>query len=270
MSPMRLRIVHRTVYTYEKPLSYGLQELRLTPKSRPGQTVLRWTVAIEGGSFEVEFDDHHMNRVTLISFSGEGHRIEVTCEGEVETEDTAGIVGRHQGFTPLWLFERQTELTRAGAQVRRLVRGLAADFPEELPRLHELSRRVLAAITYRVGATDPGTSAEAALERGEGVCQDHAHVFIAAARAMGIPARYVSGYLMLDDRIHQQASHAWAEAHVDGLGWVGFDVSNGISPDARYIRVATGLDYREAAPVSGLRFGDHGRESLAVDIQVQQ
>lgn len=267
---MRLKVVHRTSYAYEKPLSYGLQELRLTPKSRPGQTVLRWTTRIEGGQREAEFDDHHMNHVMLISFSGEGHSIVVTSEGEVETEDTAGVVGRHQGFAPLWLFERPTELTRAGPQTRRLIRGLAADIPDVLPRLHELSRRILAAVSYRVGATDPCTTAELALEHGHGVCQDHAHIFIACARAMGIPARYVSGYLMLDDRVHQDASHAWAEAHVDGLGWVGFDISNGISPDARYIRVATGLDYREAAPVSGLRFGDHGQESLAVDIQVQQ
>jgi transglutaminase-like putative cysteine protease len=102
-----------------------------------------------------------------------------------------------------------------------------------------------------------------------GVCQDHSHIFVAAARAMGYPARYVSGYLMMNDRVHQDASHAWAEAHVEGVGWVGFDVSNGISPDARYVRVATGLDYREAAPVSGLRFG-RGGEALSIDIQVQQ
>jgi transglutaminase-like putative cysteine protease len=87
---------------------------------------------------------------------------------------------------------------------------------------------------------------------------------------MGYPARYVSGYLMMNDRVHQDASHAWAEAHVDGVGWVGFDVSNGISPDARYVRVATGLDYREAAPISGLRFGAMVEKRLSIDIQVQQ
>ena len=101
------------------------------------------------------------------------------------------------------------------------------------------------------------------------MCQDHAHVFIAAARLMGYPARYVSGYLMMNDRVHQDASHAWAEAYVDMLGWVGFDVSNGISPDPRYVRVATGRDYREAAPISGLRFGAGG-EAMSIDIQVQQ
>ena len=86
---------------------------------------------------------------------------------------------------------------------------------------------------------------------------------------MGFPARYVSGYLLLSDMIDQDASHGWAEAHIAGLGWVGFDVSNGISPDERYVRVATGLDYKEAAPISGMRFGESG-ESLIVSLQVQQ
>jgi transglutaminase-like putative cysteine protease len=113
------------------------------------------------------------------------------------------------------------------------------------------------------------TKAEDALEAGRGVCQDHAHVFIAATRLLGYPARYAGGYLMMNDRVQQDAGHAWAEAHVEGLGWVGFDVSNAISPDARYVRVATGLDYREAAPVSGMRFGA-ASESLDVSIQVQQ
>jgi transglutaminase-like putative cysteine protease len=267
---VHLNIRHVTRYAYERPLSYGLQELRLTPRTGPGQRVLDWRMTVAGGRVEVEFDDQHMNRVTLISFAGDGHEIVVTAAGAVETADLHGILGRHQGFAPLWLFLRQTELTRAGPHVRRLLRGLEPEPAEPLARLHRLSERVRAAVAYAVGATDAATSAEAALERGAGVCQDHAHVFLAAARAMGFPARYVSGYLMIEGRDEQEASHAWAEAHLDNLGWVGFDVANGISPDARYVRVATGLDYREAAPVSGLRFGDHGRETLAVEIQVQQ
>ncbi len=107
------------------------------------------------------------------------------------------------------------------------------------------------------------------LEAGRGVCQDHTHIFLSCAREMGVPARYVSGYLMLDDVIAQQAMHAWAEAFVDGLGWVGFDVSNAISPDMRYVRVATGLDYSDAAPVSGTRTGGQG-EMLEVRIDVAQ
>ena len=113
------------------------------------------------------------------------------------------------------------------------------------------------------------TTAEQAITAGEGVCQDHAHIFISAARLLEVPARYVSGYLMMNDRVDQDATHAWAEAYVDDLGWVGFDISNGISPDPRYVRVATGRDYRDAAPVTGISFGTLA-QALEVDVAVEQ
>ena len=266
---MRLKILHTTTYHFDRPVPYGLQKLRLIPKSRAGQTVLRWAMEIDGGRAETEYTDHHQNRVTLISFDSHATSIVVHCEGEVETADMAGVIGRHGGFAPLWFFQRATELTRAGQRVRALLRGLKEEVAEDIPRLHALSARILEAVPYEIGVTHAATSAEEAVEHGSGVCQDHAHIFIAAARHMGYPARYVSGYLMMDDRIHQDASHAWAEVHVEPLGWVGFDISNSISPDPRYVRVATGLDYREAAPVSGLRFGGAG-EAMSIDIQVQQ
>jgi transglutaminase-like putative cysteine protease len=129
----------------------------------------------------------------------------------------------------------------------------------------EVGRR----IAFEPGATDTQTAAEEALARARGVCQDHAHVFIAAARHLGFPARYVSGYLLLDGQAAQVASHAWSEAHVEGLGWVGFDAANGISPDTRYVRLATGRDYRDAMPVSGIILGT-AAERLAVRITVEQ
>lgn len=267
---MRLKVCHETHYTYDQPVSYGLQELRLTPKNRAGQQVLNWNITVEGGKLELEFDDQHMNHVSLISFAGEGHEIIIRCEGEVDTADNAGVLGKHTGFAPLWYFQDATDLTRAGNMTRKLIKGLAGEIDDPIARLHILSDRVYEAIKYDTGHTDTLTTAEDALTAGHGVCQDHAHVFIAATRALGYPARYVAGYLMMTDRIDQNAGHAWAEAHVDGLGWVGFDVSNQMCPNEHYIRVATGLDYREAAPVHGMRFGADGQEGLAVSIQVQQ
>lgn len=266
---MQLRIAHTTTYDFESPATYGLQQLRLSPKSRPGQEVSAWGMQIDGGRIETEFTDHHANTVSLISFSPEATKITVRCDGVIETEDQSGIVGKQKGFMPLWLFRRSTDLTRAGPNVRSLAKGLKDAHEDDVTLLHDLSARILEAVPYAIGKTDTLTSADAAIEQGKGVCQDHAHIFIAAARAMDFPARYVSGYLMMNDRAEQDASHAWAEAHVDGIGWIGFDISNAISPDARYVRVATGLDYREAAPVSGLRFGDGG-ETLKVNIEVQQ
>jgi len=266
---MRLRIQHQTSYHFEDPVYYALQQLRLRPLSTAGQSVLDWNLQIDGGSLEVEFNDQHGNLVDLVSVDAGQSEVHISCAGEVETSDQAGIVGRHEGYAPLWYFESATQLTQAGAGTRKLLKGLDAEYESDIARLHALSALVLDSIRYETDHTHAATTAEEAIAAGRGVCQDHAHVFIAAARALGYPARYVSGYLMMTDRVDQDASHAWAEAHLDGIGWVGFDIANGISPDPRYVRVATGLDYREAAPISGLRLGD-GDESMVVTLQVEQ
>ncbi len=266
---MRLTINYTSTYQFDEPVHYGLQQIRLTPKSRIGQEVLDWDVRIDQGRVETQFSDHHANEVSLVSIAADAMAVKVTARGTVETQDLNGVVGRQKGFVPLWLFQRSTDLTRASLNVRNIAKGLKDAHDDDIALLHALSERILSAVPYRIGATDAATTADGAIESGAGVCQDHAHIFIAAARAMGYPARYVSGFLMMNDTDHQEATHAWAEAHIDGIGWVGFDVSNGISPDDRYVRIATGLDYRDAAPISGLRFGS-GDERLSVDLIVAQ
>ncbi len=264
---MYLKITHATQYRFGEPVRYGLQQLRKTPKSSPQQQITRWKTRVEHGRKELSFEDHHHNTVELISFERGTNALSVISEGEVVLTDTGGIVGLHRGPSPLWLYRRQTQMTRARTRLKAFLR--AADVSPDLDGLHRLMGEIACAVTYMVGASEPNWSAEDALEAGQGVCQDHTHIFLACAREMGLPARYVSGYLMLNDRTVQEAMHAWAEAHVEGLGWVGFDVSNGISPDARYVRVATGLDYLEASPVSGLRVGGTD-EVLDVRIDVAQ
>ncbi len=267
---MRLKISHTTRYSFDAPARYGLQQLRKTPKPTHGQRVLSWQTRVVGGAKELSFEDHHHNLVELIGFDVGTETLEVSSEGEVELGETHGVVGPHLGPAPLWLYLRQTVRTKAGPGVKALVREVAgAGEPEGLDQLHALMAAVHGAVAYEVGASHPDWGAEEALAEGRGVCQDHAHVFTSAAREIGFPARYVSGYLMLEDRVEQDAMHAWAEAHVEGLGWVGFDISNAISPDTRYVRVATGLDYSDAAPVSGTRIGGAG-EVLEVQIDVSQ
>ncbi|MEJ6389016.1 transglutaminase family protein [Gymnodinialimonas ulvae] len=266
---MQLSIQHTTTYRFVSPAQYGLQQLRLTPKDHNGQSVEMWDMHVEGGQIETSFSDQNRNTVTLVSFAPDATEVTIACKGVVATGDTAGMIGKHAGFAPLWYFQRSTDLTRPGPNVQSLIKDLHDDIEEDLPRLHALSARVRETVSYEIGRTTSQTSAEGAIEIGAGVCQDHAHIFLSAARALGHPARYVSGYLMMDDRVHQDASHAWTEVHVPSLGWVGFDISNGISPDPRYVRVATGLDYAEAAPIAGIHYGAEG-EAMAVDIQVAQ
>ncbi|NVP55485.1 transglutaminase family protein [Mycoplana rhizolycopersici] len=263
---MRLKINHTSVYTYDEPVQYSLQRLRLTPKTQPGQTVLDWRTTVHGAHVEVGYADHFGNHVDLVSMNADQTTIRIVAEGEVETEDRSGVFGPHQGFVPLWLYLRDTPLTKPGRLVRELAR--TAEGETELARMHALMATLHQAVDYKAGETATDTTAERALEKGSGVCQDHAHIMISAARALGLPARYVSGYLLMDGHVDQAASHAWADVHISGLGWVGFDAANDICPDDRYVRLATGLCYRDAAPVSGLVLG-RSAETMSVAIRVE-
>lgn len=266
---MRLSIHHRTRYAFAEPVVHALQRLRLTPKATQGQTIVSWVMEYENAHSQIEYDDQHFNTVNLVSVEQGTREVVISCRGEVDTEDSAGVIGHHSGHLPLWSFLAQTGLTRPGPKVRALSRDLACAPDGKLDYLHALSQRIRDVVEYRTGTTGVHTTAEEAVITGNGVCQDHTHIFIGAAREAEIPARYVSGYLMMNDRIDQEATHAWAEAHVNGLGWVGFDVSNGISPDPRYVRVATGRDYRDAAPITGISFGVASGD-LQVDVAVEQ
>ncbi|MXO87973.1 transglutaminase family protein [Alteraurantiacibacter aestuarii] len=266
---MRLAINHTTHYVFDQPVKHALQRLRLTPKATQGQIIVDWTMSFEGAVLELEYDDQNFNHTSLISVLPGTQEVVVRCQGTVDTNDSAGVLGTHSGFLPLWSFLAQTKRTRPGPKLNALIAAVRRNDDDKLAMLHSLSAATIEAVKYEIGVTHVDTTAEQALADGGGVCQDHAQIFIGAARALGIPARYVSGYLMMNDRIQQEATHAWAEAHVEGLGWVGFDVSNGISPDERYVRVATGRDYRDAAPITGTSYGASTKD-LTVDLSVEQ
>ena len=274
---MRIEISHTTRYRFDSPARHGLQRLHLAPRGCSVQQVVDWSTKVEGAVVEAEYDDHNQNHTLLVSFGSGTSEIVLTSGGVVETFDTAGVIGKHTGFMPLWVLRNQTPLTEPGPRMKALAARFALDAPSadgpvggnRLEVLHGLSDEIAAAVAYEAGHTGADTTGEAALALGLGVCQDHAHIFIGAARLLGIPARYVSGYLLMDDRTEQDAGHAWAEAHVEGLGWVGFDVSNAICPDQRYVRVAVGADYRDAAPVTSLSQGG-GAGTLTVELSVAE
>lgn len=268
---MRLSIRHATTYRFEGPVVHAVQRLRLTPKSTQGQEIRSWDMQFANAVRQLEYEDQHRNTTTLVAVEPGASEVEIVCSGVVDTHDHAGVLGSHSGHLPLWSFRGQTALTRPGAGMRALARELRKEGRAPLDTLHALSARISETIAYQTGMTGVATSAEDAWTMGCGVCQDHAHVFIGIARALAYPARYVSGYLMMDDRVEQDATHAWAETYIEHLGWVGFDISNGISPDQRYVRLATGRDYRDAAPITGISIGATTRElSVTVAVERQQ
>ena len=262
---MDLTVHHETRYAWDAPGGGALQQLRLTPRSSPAQDVAEWRLEVEGGTVEAEYADQWGARVTLVSAGPGAAALTLRARGRVRTLRGDGVSGPHRGPAPLWVFLNPTPRTEPGEGIRALAEGAPG---EGIERLHALSTEIAGRVAYEGGVTEATTPAEAALAAGRGVCQDHAQIFVACARLLGHPARYVSGYLALDDRVAQNATHGWAEAHLDGLGWVGFDPSNGISPDERYVRLATAPDSDACAPVRGLRLGS-AAERLDVSVQVQ-
>ncbi|MCZ4353418.1 transglutaminase family protein [Roseovarius aestuarii] len=265
---MELNISHTTEYAYSAPVDYALQKVRLRPISSVVQRVEDWAVEISGGKIETSYVDHYGNHVDLVSIEPGAKALIIHAKGRVQTLNNTGVLGLVFGCAPLWHFLQPTALTMPGEAIRALPK-ITSDVNAQLADLHSLSDTILKALPYMTGVTAVDTPAEEALQGDTGVCQDHAQIFVAAARLSGLPARYVSGYLRTNEPMQQEATHAWAEVFIQGLGWVGFDISNGVSPDEKYVRVAVGRDARDAAPVEGLRMGN-ADETLMVSLQVQQ
>jgi transglutaminase-like putative cysteine protease len=271
---MLISIRHVTRYVYAEPVSYSVQSLRLTPAPFIGQRIVEWQVEVSGATASpLELRDGFGNTLQLVTINTPHRELTITASGLVETENMNGVVAGLARTIPARVYLKETPQTRPDAAIRTLAQGVAGT--NTIETLHALSAAVRDKVDYVTGATDAHTGAAEALGDGKGVCQDHAHIFISAARTLGIPARYVTGYLVLNEPPPGEAPepasahHAWAEAHVEGLGWVAFDIANCVCPTDRYVRLACGLDAAYTAPVVGSRRGGSG-ESLDVRVAVQQ
>lgn len=263
---MRIKIAHETRYRYEQPVRSLIQVLRLTPRGHGGQHVLSWRIepGIDGRLRAEE--DGFGNIVHVFSADGPVSEMTIAVTGEVETLDTAGVVGDAVERAPDAIYLRGTALTEADADLRELAESVRVE-GNVLGTLHALLAAVHDGMAFELGPTDVHTPAAEAWALKRGVCPDLTHIFITAARTLDIPARYVSGYVFKEGAAEQEAGHAWAEAKVPGLGWVGFDPAFGMCPTDTHVRVAIGLDYLGAAPVRGSRRGGAG-EALDVRLRV--
>ena len=266
---MRLQIRHSTLYTYDSAGGQLIQRLHLTPDSSATQRVIGWQINAPGIEHSISYRDAFDNLTHLVTSTLEPGEIsvEVEAKGVVETTDKAGIMGPDGGSVPIGAYLAETAITQSNAAIRTLARKVEGK--QGLDQAHSLMGLVRDAIAYEIGTSISSTTAAEALKAGTGVCQDHAHVFISAARVLNVPARYVSGYLATGTDELGEASHAWAELYLPDLGWVGFDVSNTMCPDDRYVRVAVAMDIRGAQPVTGVRRGPgDGNEKLRVEVLV--
>lgn len=266
---MRIQVRHETSYSYSLPLEHAVQLMRMTPRSCDSQFVRRWRVEIDADARLSKGEDAYGNITHMVFLEGELEHVRILIEGEVETSDPAGMVSGTLERLPLSFFLRQTSLTAPSASLRAFARDcMAGEGGDLLAALHQLNARLHRDMRFDAKATTFETTAADAFDARHGVCQDFAHIFVAAARSLGVPARYVSGYFLRTDRADQEAGHAWAEANLPGLGWIAFDPAQGICTSDRHIRVAIGADAHEAAAVRGAQVGGSD-EKLKVAINVQ-
>jgi len=266
---MRIRIRHETRYAYATPAKAIIQMLRLTPRSHDGQHIVDWRVDVDVDCRLVRRDDAFGNVCHMFTAQGALDAVSVVVTGEIESFDTFGIVrGAAERFPPE-LYMRDTPLTHACAALRDFAAAEGARGKPPIDALHDLMGALHAAIAFDPAATASTTTAAEAFAQKRGVCQDFAHIFVACARSLGFPARFVSGYFLRDDVVDQAAGHAWAEVHIADLGWVGFDPANCICPREGHARVAAGPDYLHAAPVRGAFTGGAG-ETMSVAVRVAQ
>ena len=268
---MRIRISHATTYAYDIPPTGVTQLLRLTPRDHDGQHVLSWRIDLSEDCLLHQHEDAFGNITHSFTAEGPFNTLTVEVAGEVDTQDTDGMVsGAIERFPPQF-YLRETSLTQTDAAIVDFAQATrAATDGDTLAVLHALLKTLNREIAFDTDPTHAATTAAEAFALRRGVCQDITHIFVAATRALGIPARYVGGHFHRADGVTaQDAGHAWAEAYVENLGWVAFDPTNGICTTDAHVRVAVGLDYLGAAPVRGTRFGGSG-ETLTVAVRVDQ
>jgi transglutaminase-like putative cysteine protease len=266
---MRICILHDTFYTYERPVRELIQILRLRPRDHDGQHVRAWRIEPSVDGRLRPSEDTFGNLVHTLSADHPVNEMTIRVAGEVETADTHGVIRGTVERLPDPFYLRESSLAAADAEIRAFARDAVGDLDADpLGGLHRLLEALNREVVFDAAPTHSATTAAESFALRRGVCQDLSHIFIAAARHLGVPARYVSGYFHRADGVtDQEAGHAWAEAKVPGLGWVGFDPANGISSGQAHIRVAVGLDYYGAAPIRGSRSGG-GAETLGVKLKV--
>ncbi|SAL73102.1 transglutaminase-like superfamily protein [Caballeronia peredens] len=258
---MLLTIRHDIRYHYAAPVTYSIQQYRVTPASGSSQIVRHWHVDAPAKLDDAR--DAYGNALQTLVLTKPHSEIHVSVSGEVETEALPeGRLFDEAGPIPLEHFTCATTLTAPDAAIRDLARRVPAlDTPDAFVALAE---RIGECVRHVSEADQPMSTAAQALARGVGAARDHAHLMLACCRARGVPARCVSGYV--DAGGETATAHAWVDVWVEH-GWVTLDVTQAAFADERHCRLAVGRDYESAAPVRGSRVGGK-EETLTVSVSI--
>ncbi len=280
---MRLQVFHRTRYLYRLPVRESYNELRLHPATNDTSRLEFFLLNVQPPVRLRHFRDPYFNYVHYFELA-EPHRellIEAQCTLNTTSPYTSGIpagVAMSALATMeddmLRDFLRGSHFVDLSPELWKLAVDITSGITDVFAASESISRHIFENWTYAPNTTTSATLVREVLASKQGVCQDFAHLMIGLCRARGIPARYVSGYLYNGADSHLrgfQASHAWCEVFIPGRGWYGLDPTNNIPADERHIKIATGRDYNDAAPVSGHFDGPPGAAAaLQVDVRMER
>jgi transglutaminase-like putative cysteine protease len=258
---LKLQVTHRTLLTYGQPVAETYMELRLQPREGAGQALESFRLVVEPASEVRTYRDAFGNMVHYFNHVPPHDRVEVVGHSVVTTHENVADPDDT-------LFPEDFLQFRDPVDDVRGVRWIASRIKESGvdDRLSGLVEHIHREFEYQPETTDVFTAVDEVIRRRVGVCQDFAHLFVAVARAMGTPARYISGYVHSGvGHAGAGASHAWAEALVPGRGWVGYDPTNPVHVSDHHVRVAVGRDYRDVAPTRGTYIGA-AREAMEVTV----
>lgn len=282
---MRIQIYHRTEYLYAEDVTNNANELRLTPKLTPSQTVESSFISVLPAARLRRYDDLNFNRVHHFTIPQEHKRLLIESQSIVQTKikyNREGHLPYGFKYSSLHLCRRLEEChsflqnstyVELTPEVWREAVDIRAESDDVLQICHQIMEHIYEHFNYRTDVTNVSTHSSEVIRGRVGVCQDYAHAMVAYCRSLGIPARYVSGYFYDDKRDNKlrggEASHAWVEIYIVNYGWIGLDPTNRKVVDDTYIILALGRDYRDVAPVIGTYFG-RGPNSLKINVQVNK
>jgi transglutaminase-like putative cysteine protease len=249
---MQIAIRHRLSLAIGPGVARSVQHLLLTPQTGPTQTVREWSIEMPGYDRAASFADAFGNRAQLVSQVRPEAELVIAVSGIVDTIDRNGVVGRVPGDIPPALYRRPTPLTKAAGAITGKFRSAPRTGQDRIALLHGLMARVAEVVGGGEQTQSQGQDGQSQeqTQAARPIAADYAHAFIGAARALEVPARYVTGYLYTEDE--PAALHAWVEAWDDGLGWIGFDPVLDLCPTDRHVRVAVGLDAVSTMPVRSI------------------
>lgn len=289
LAAMKFQISHRTTYGYRRPVTQSQHLVHLRPRDTPAQRVANHSLLIDPApAWRNEFTDTFGNAAELLHIEDEHSEFIIHARSTVDVdaappmdlasskawEDVAAISGQSGGPDPAVL---QFTCASRHAPLSRALRDFASpSFPAHRPVLEgamDLTTRIFRGFKFDPQATDISTPVVRVLEFKRGVCQDFAHLSIAALRSLGLPARYVSGYLLTRPPPGQpklagsDASHAWVSVWAPDVGWCDFDPTNGIMPNGEHVTLAYGRDYDDISPITGVLLGG-GDQTMSVAVDV--